>query len=76
MVKFNRSCIEIGWQLQYDNDLYGLLEQRGFDTSDEAIRSLVLGGETAMWSEQVTIAIPLERRVVLTFFKKRLVYHN
>ncbi len=61
---------EIGWQLQYDNDLYGLLEQRGFDTTDEAIRSLVLGGETAKWSEKVTKFLVLLNTSSASFFSR------
>ncbi len=41
----------LGWQLQYDNDLYKILSDRGIDMNN-ATRSLVLGGETAIWSEQ------------------------
>ncbi len=37
----------------YENDLYGLLEERGFDMNNKDLRELVLGGETNMWSEQV-----------------------
>lgn len=45
--------IRTGWQKMYDNDLYKLLEDRGFDATDPAIKNLVLGAESAMWSEQV-----------------------
>jgi len=43
-----------GWQEQYSNDMLGLLEQRGFDKKD--MKRLVLGGETAMWTEQADSA--------------------
>ena len=42
----------LGWQLFYGNDMLKLLEIRGFDTSDPAVRDLVLGAESAMWTEQ------------------------
>lgn len=40
-----------GWQQQYGNDLYGILEEKGLD-DPAAARDLVLGGEVAIWSEQ------------------------
>ena len=36
----------------YSNDAYAILERHGV-TLDDKIRSQVLGGETAMWVEQV-----------------------
>ncbi|TRY67678.1 hypothetical protein TCAL_02945 [Tigriopus californicus] len=41
-----------GWQEQYENDLYKLVELHGFELNDE-IKNQILGGETAIWSEQV-----------------------
>lgn len=41
-----------GWQEQYENDLYKLIEIHGHEATDE-IKRQILGGETAIWSEQV-----------------------
>ena len=38
----------------YSNDLYQLLIDRGI-TLTPAVKALVLGGETAMWMEQVCL---------------------
>jgi hypothetical protein len=48
-----------GWQLQYMNDLYAMLEARGV-TLTPMVKALVLGGETAMWTEQVNYAIKIK----------------
>jgi hypothetical protein len=45
-----------GWQEQYENDLYAILTEHGVELTEE-VRNLVLGGEVAMWSEQVTFTI-------------------
>ena len=37
----------------YSNDLYGLLEDRGIQMTEQK-RNLILGGETAFWSESVS----------------------
>ncbi|XP_059081896.1 chitooligosaccharidolytic beta-N-acetylglucosaminidase-like [Tigriopus californicus] len=42
----------MGWQELYENDIYKLVERRGFQLTDK-IKSQILGGETNMWSEQV-----------------------
>ncbi|KAK2724945.1 chitooligosaccharidolytic beta-N-acetylglucosaminidase-like [Artemia franciscana] len=39
-----------GWQLMYDNDPVKIIEQGGTTVTN---RSLILGGEAALWSEQV-----------------------
>ena len=41
-----------GWQQQYGNDPYQILESRGFNLDDE-LKKRVRGSEAAMWSEQV-----------------------
>ena len=41
-----------GWQQVYTNDPYKLLADRGVRLTEKT-RELVLGGEVAMWSEQV-----------------------
>ena len=38
----------------YSNDMYAVLEKHGVTLTDE-IKAQVLGGETAMWMEQVII---------------------
>ncbi len=52
----NTSCLASGWQEQYENDLYAILTEHGVELTEE-VRNLVLGGEVAMWSEQVTFTI-------------------
>ncbi len=53
-------CIP-GWQKVYENDLYAMLEKRHVVLS-ESKKKQVLGGEVAMWSEQVDSAT-LEAKV-------------
>jgi len=43
-----------GWQKIYSNDLYNLLRIRNVTLTD-AVKILVLGGEAAIWSEQVRL---------------------
>ena len=50
-----------GWQKQYENDLYKLLEDSGL-TVTPAMKELVLGGEVAMWAEQ-TDSFSIESKV-------------
>lgn len=44
-----------GWQGMYDFDLYEVLKNHKVELTDY-VRALVLGGEVAMWSEQVIIS--------------------
>ena len=37
----------------YMNDLYKILEDKETGLTEAEMKELVLGGETAMWSEQV-----------------------
>jgi len=50
-----------GWQKQYENDLYKLLEESGL-TVTPAMKELVLGGEVAMWAEQ-TDSFSIESKI-------------
>lgn len=52
-----------GWQKQYENDLYKLLEESGL-TVTPAMKELVLGGEVAMWAEQ-TDSFSIESKVCI-----------
>jgi hypothetical protein len=42
----------LGWQTVYENDLYKILENHGATLSPE-LKAQVLGGEVALWTEQV-----------------------
>merc|ERR1712117_765958 len=50
-----------GWQKQYENDLYKLLEESGLAVTP-AMKELVLGGEVAMWAEQ-TDSFSIESKI-------------
>ena len=41
-----------GWQMIYEFDPDAVVTRRGFELTDE-IKDLLLGGETAIWTEQV-----------------------
>ena len=53
-----------GWQKQYENDLYKLLEDSGLTVTPD-MKELVLGGEVAMWAEQ-TDSFSIESKVCFT----------
>ena len=44
-----------GWQKIYENDPYKILKNKGSSLTEAEMSDLVLGGETAMWTEQVNI---------------------
>jgi hypothetical protein len=48
------TCNISGWQKIYSNDVYKLITDRGVELT-EKVKKQVLGGEVAMWSEQVNI---------------------
>ena len=49
------STLLAGWQRQYENDLYKILKDKGSSLTETEMKGLILGGETAMWSEQVCV---------------------
>ena len=45
--------LKLGWQKIYDLNPYKILSERNISLSDD-VKKTLLGGETAMWGEQVS----------------------
>ena len=46
-----------GWQAVYENDIYALLSLRDIELTDK-VKEQLLGGEVAIWTEQVNYEQP------------------